>query len=177
MKIIETDRLILRTWQKDDVAEYYRINQDPKVIEYLPGSLSMEQVSEFMETMNQQWEKNKFTLWAAEEKTSRKLIGFIGLSVLPLENLFGYSVEIGWRLDSEYWGKGYATEGAIAARDYGFRECSLDEIVAITVPENKRSQRVMEKIGMERDFACDFAHPRLPPDHRLSGHILFRIKK
>lgn len=177
MNIIETERLILRTWQESDADAFFRINEDPKVIEFLPGPLTMQKVQDFMSAMNQQWQEKHYTLWAAEEKASGKLAGFIGLSWLALPPPFVPSVEIGWRLGSEFWYQGYATEGANAAMRWGFDECGLDEIVAITVPANVRSQRVMTKLGMQRDLDGDFAHPRLPVDHRLSQHILFRIKK
>lgn len=173
MKIIETDRLMLRTWQDADADDYYRINQDGRVLEHLPGPLTMDEVRAFMQKMNAQWNHHGFTLWAAEEKSSGKLIGFIGLS--RWNGPFGEMVEIGWRLGSEFWGNGYATEGAKAALEYGFERCGLNEIVAFTVPANLRSQRVMEKIGMQRDHACDFAHPALSADHRLSAHILYRV--
>lgn len=173
MKIIETDRLILRTWLDTDADDYYRINQDANVLEHLPGPLTMDEVRAFMQKMNAQWNNHGFTLWAAEEKSSGKLMGFIGLS--RWSGPFGEMVEIGWRLGSEFWKQGYATEGAKAALEYGFKRCGLTEIVAFTVPANLRSQRVMEKIGMQRDHDCDFAYPALPADHRLSAHILYRV--
>ncbi len=177
MKIIETDRVILRTWCDDDVDEYYRINQDPKVIELLRGSLTMQEAKDFIAFVNQQFDKIGYTLWAAEEKSSGKLMGFIGLDPLKWEAPFGPCVEIGWRLGSQYWDKGYATEGAMAALEYGFNKCGLKEIVSFTVPANIRSIRVMEKIGMERDLSGDFAHPKLSLDHKLSQHVLYRIKR
>ena len=174
MNVIETERLILRTWYEEDVQEYYRINQDPKVIEFLRGSLTMVEVKDFILFMNQQFSQIGYTLWAAEEKSSGKLMGFIGLDPPKWEASFTPCVEIGWRLGSECWGKGYATEGAKAVLDYGFNRCGLKEIVSFTVPANIRSLRVMEKIGMKRDLKGDFAHPKLPPEHRLSKHVLYR---
>lgn len=177
MKVIETERLILRTWQDDDADEYFRINQDPKVIELLRGPLTMAEVEEFISSMNQLFNEVGYTLWAAQDKLSGKLIGFIGLEPVPWESHFTPCVEIGWRLGSAYWGKGYATEGAKAALKFGFETIGLQEIVSFTVPENVRSIRVMEKIGMKRDVTGDFAHPKLALDHKLSKHILYRIKK
>ncbi|KTD60363.1 acetyltransferase [Legionella sainthelensi] len=177
MGIIETDRLVLRTWSNEDVVEYYRINQDPKVIEFLKGSLTMNEVTDFISSMNNQFDELGYTLWAAEEKTKGQFIGFIGLNLIKWEAPFGQAVEVGWRLGSKYWKKGYATEGARACLKYGFNQCDLKEIVSFTVPANIRSFRVMEKIGMIRDLDGDFAHPNLPLDHRLSKHILYRIQK
>ncbi len=80
MKIIETERLILRTWQDSDVDAYYHINLDPKVTEFLLGPLTMEAARDFINAMNQQFAEVGYTAWAAEEKSSGKLIGFIGLN-------------------------------------------------------------------------------------------------
>ncbi|CAN5314455.1 GNAT family N-acetyltransferase [soil metagenome] len=177
MNIIETERLVLRTWETEDVEVYYRINQDQQVIQHLPGSLTIEQVQDFITRVNQQFNDIGYTLWVAEEKLSGRLMGFIGLDPPKWQAPFGPCVEVGWRLGSEYWNKGYATEGATAVLEYGFNQCGLKEIVSFTVPANLRSIRIMEKIGMQRDLQGDFAHPKLPPDHRLSQHVLYRIQK
>jgi RimJ/RimL family protein N-acetyltransferase len=175
MPVIETERLLLRTWKKEDAAEYYRINQDPQVIEFLRASLTMQEVNDFIASMNQQFDKLGYTLFAAEEKNGN-LIGFIGLNLPLWEAHFTPCVEIGWRLGSQYWNKGYATEGAKAVLDYGFNKCGLTEIVSFTLPVNVRSIRVMEKIGMRHDINGDFLHPKLSPDHKHAKHILYRIQ-
>lgn len=176
MNIIETERLILRTWEDKDSEEYYHINQDPEVIELLLGSLTMQEVKDFMSAMNEQFAKLEFTLFAAEEKSTGKLIGFIGLNPPKWESHFTPCVEIGWRLGSQYWNQGYATEGAKAVLEYGFNKCGLTEIVSFTVPANTRSIRVMEKLGMLRDLKGDFTHPKLSLNHKLSKHVLYKIQ-
>ena len=177
MNVIQTERLILRTWKIEDADPYYQINQDPLVIEFLRGPLSMEQVNDFIAFVNKQCSQMGYGLWAVEEKSSEKLMGFIGLDPIHWDAPFGPGVEIAWRLGSQFWGKGYATEGAKAALNYGFTHCGLNEIFSFTVPANIRSIRVMEKIGMQRDLRGDFAHPKLAADHPLSKHILYRIKQ
>lgn len=173
--IIETERLILRTWEKEDAEAYFQINQDPKVIEFLLGPLTMEQVNDFILQMNSQSDKRGYAAWAVCLKETSELIGFIGLNYIEWESPFTPAVEVAWRLGSQFWGRGYATEGAKAALEYGFKNCGLKEIIAITVPANVRSIRVMEKIGLKRDFNNDFAHPKLSIDHPLSQHILYRL--
>jgi len=173
--IIETERLILRTWKKADAEPYFRINQEPRVIECLRGPLTMEQVNDFIQAVNRQWDKYAYTLWAAELKATAEFMGFIGLNYTAWEAHFTPAVEVGWRLGSQYWGKGYATEGAKASLDYSFKKGRLEEIVSFTVPANVRSIRVMEKIGLKRDLNGDFAHPKLPAEHPLSQHILYRL--
>lgn len=175
--MIETKRLILRTWVTGDIEPYYWINQDQKVIEYLSGPLSRETVEKFIEGANTQQNTRGYTLWAAEVKENHHLIGFIGLNYTDWESKFTPAVEVGWRLGSEYWGKGYATEGAKAALKYGFEEIGLNEIISFAVPENIRSIKVMEKLGLIRDFENDFNHPKLPLDHKLSNHVLYRLSK
>lgn len=175
--IIETERLYLRTWNSSDTEPYWVINQDPRVIEFLRGALTHEEVDQFILGANQHQEKWGFTLWAAELKATGELIGFIGLNYTDWPAHFTPAVEVGWRLGSQYWGHGYATEGAKAALDFGFNTIGLEEIFSFTVPMNKRSIRVMEKIGLKRDENGDFRHPKLALDHPLSLHILYRLKK
>jgi ribosomal-protein-alanine N-acetyltransferase len=86
-------------------------------------------------------------------------------------------VEVGWRFRPQFWGRGYATEAARLALDYGFNTLQLPEIVSFTAMGNQRSRRVMERIGMQRDFAGDFAHPRIPEGHPLRSHVLYRLKR
>jgi RimJ/RimL family protein N-acetyltransferase len=177
MKIIETERLILRTWKDEDAEAFYRINQDPKVLEFLLGPMSIEEVKKFIREKNEFFNQYKYTLWAVEEKTSHALIGFVGLWNPPWQAPFTPCVEIGWRLGSQYWGQGYAVEAATAVLNYGFNCINFPELVSFTVPLNIRSLRVMEKIGMKRDFKGDFAHPKLPLAHPLSQHVLYRISR
>lgn len=174
--IIETERLILRTWRKEDAATYFQINQNPKVIEFLRGSLTMEQVKDFILAVNSHGDKHGYTFWATCLKETGELMGFIGLKYTNWESHFTPAVGVGWRLGSQYWGKGFATEGAKASLEYGFKQCGLKEIISFTVPANFRSIRVMEKIGLKRDVYGDFAHPKLAVDHPLSQHILYRFR-
>jgi RimJ/RimL family protein N-acetyltransferase len=89
---------------------------------------------------------------------------------------FTPAVEIGWRIDPAYWGQGYATEAAVLALDDGFGRLKLQEIVALTVPANSRSRRVMERVGMTRSEADDFDHPLVPEGHSLKRHVLYRLQ-
>lgn len=117
-----------------------------------------------------------FGLWAVEVLGEAPFIGFVGLTAPRFTARFTPCVEIGWRLASAHWHKGYAIEGARAAVAFGFSEVGLDEIVSFTVPENQASRRVMEKLGMKRAEEEDFDHPSLPEGHRLRRHVLYRLK-
>ena len=121
------------------------------------------------------FDRHGFGLWAVEIPDVAPFAGFIGLSIPGFDAPFTPCVEIGWRLAAEHWGRGYATEGARAVLTFGFETLKLDEIVSITVPDNLRSRRVMERIGMVHDPADHFDHPVLPEGHRLRRHVLYRI--
>jgi len=87
------------------------------------------------------------------------------------------AVEIGWRLAAGYWGQGLATEGARAVVRHAFETAGLTSLVSFTVPQNLRSRRVMEKLGMVHDPSDDFDHPRLPEGHPLRRHLLYRLHR
>lgn len=121
------------------------------------------------------FEMHGFGLFAAELKETGTFIGFVGLSVPSFEAPFMPAVEIGWRIGFDHWGNGLATEGAQAVVNYAFETLKLPGLVSFTVPQNIRSRRVMEKIGMTHDPADDFDHPRLVAGHPLQRHVLYRL--
>ena len=162
MTIIETERLILREWQNEDLLAFSRINQNPKVLEFLPAPMTMEETADWIKRIQQHFKKHGYGLYVATLKNTGELIGHIGLNIPTFESHFTPCVEIGWRLASEHWGLGYATEGAKAVLEYGFDHAGLKEIVSFTVPANKRSIAIMEKIGMSHNAADDFRHPSTP---------------
>ena len=174
---LRTDRLLLRRWLASDLAPFAALNADPSVTEYLPTVLSRPECDDFVERIGAHFEQHGFGLWAVEIRDVAPFAGFLGLSTPRFEAHFTPSVEIGWRFSAEHWGRGYATEGARAVLAFGFDDLHLQEIVSFTVPENARSRRVMEKIGMSHDPADDFDHPLLPDGHRLRRHVLYRISR
>jgi RimJ/RimL family protein N-acetyltransferase len=155
--IIETERLILRTWKKEDARSYFQINQDPMVIEFLRGPLTMEQVNDFIPAVNSHGDKHGYTLWAAELKETGELMGFIGLNYTDWESHFTPAVEVGWRLGSHYWGKGYATEALNALLNWAKKNISRQYIIAFAPTQHVASQRVMEKCGMSL-YKTDIVH-------------------
>ena len=120
------------------------------------------------------WEEHGFGQWV-ELPGEASFIGVVGLETVSYDAHFTPAVEVAWRLVRAYWGRGYATEAAKAALDYGFGEVGLGEIVALTVPANQRSRRVMERLGMTRSPVDDFDHPRLP-EGPLRRHVLYRLR-
>ena len=177
MTSIETERLILREWEPEDLAPFAAINQDPRVMEFMLKPLSEAETAAMIERIKAHFKQYGFGLFACTLKDSLELIGFVGLAVPAFEAPFTPCVEIGWRLAYHAWGKGYAQEAARATLKAAFETYGLQEVVSFTVPANDRSLRLMEKIGMVRDPQGDFHHPRLPPDHPLSLHVLYRMSK
>ena len=177
MIIIETNRLILRTWEEKDIDAMVAIDQDPKVCEFLPGIGNRDATEAGIRRIIQHYEQHGFCLYAVELKSTHTFIGWIGLSIPSFEAHFTPAVEIGWRLDSQYWNQGFATEGAKAVLHYAFTKLNLNEIVSFTVVNNKASRRVMEKIGLHHDPDGDFDHPKLHISHPLCRHVLYRLSK
>jgi RimJ/RimL family protein N-acetyltransferase len=175
--LIQTKRLLLRRWREQDREHFYRLNSDPRVMEFMPTCLTPEESDLLFERINEHFRKHDFGLYAEELREDRTFLGYVGLSVPSFEASFTPCVEIGWRLLADNWGRGLATEGALAVVNHAFGELRLDEIVSFTVPENLRSRRVMEKIGMTHDVSADFDHPNLPEGHPLRRHVLYRLRR
>ena len=114
-------------------------------------------------------------VWAVERLEDQQFIGIVGLHVPQAELPFSPCVEIMWRLARHAWHQGLATEAARAALAVGFDHVKLADIVAFTTTSNLPSQALMERLGMERDLAGDFAHPALPEGHPLRAHVLYRL--
>lgn len=173
---IHTKRLILRPWKEEDWEPFARMNADPRVMEYFPSTLSRQESDTLAKRLSDYVVENGWGLWAVSIPDVAEFIGFIGLSKPSFDAHFTPAIEVGWRLAYEYWGKGYATEGALAALQYGFEALQLKEIVSFTAQMNDRSRNVMKKIGMHHDPVDDFDHPRLSKEHLLCRHVLYRIK-
>jgi RimJ/RimL family protein N-acetyltransferase len=174
---LRTSRLLLRRWREEDRAPFAELNADSRVVEFLPGPLSRQESDAMADRIEAHFERHGFGLWAVEIPGVTRFAGFIGLVIPRFEAPFTPCVEIGWRLAAEHWNHGYATEGARAALDCGFASLQLAEIVSYTVPDNVRSRRVMEKIGMTHSPSDDFDHPSLPEGHRLRRHVLYRLAR
>jgi RimJ/RimL family protein N-acetyltransferase len=172
---LETERLILRQWREQDRLPFRAMNTNPRVMEFLPGPLDSDASDALADRIQKHFELHGFGLFAAELRADQSFIGYIGLAVPRFEAHFTPAVEIGWRIAAQHWGSGLATEGACSVLRFGFESIGLDSIVSFTVPENTRSLRVMQKLGMTHDPADDFDHPRFSEGHALRRHVLYRI--
>jgi RimJ/RimL family protein N-acetyltransferase len=171
---IQTLRLHLRPWRDEDLTAFAALNADPKVMEFLPKPLDRGESDALAARIRDHFTRRDFGLWAVEVPGVADFIGCVGLSVPEFHAHFTPCVEVGWRLAHAHWSQGYATEAAGAALDFGFRRLGLEEIVAFTVPANRRSRGVMERIGMNWTPIDDFDHPALPEGHPLRRHVLYR---
>jgi RimJ/RimL family protein N-acetyltransferase len=151
------------------------MNANPKVMEYFPRTLERHESDAFARRIQDHLTAHGWGLWALEIPGVAPFIGFTGLAVPTFDAHFMPCVEIGWRLAPEFWGNGYATEAAFAALRTGF-ELGLDEVVSLTATINRRSMRIMEKLGMTHDPAEDFDHPSLDPTDPLRRHVVYRLR-
>jgi RimJ/RimL family protein N-acetyltransferase len=173
--MIRTPRLLLRQWRAEDRELFAAMGQDPEVMEYFPALLTREESDAGADRAEAYIAQNGFGFWAVEIPGEASFAGFIGLKSPGFEAHFTPSIEIGWRLARPFWGRGYATEGAEAALEFGFTQLALEEIVAYAVTTNVRSLAVMRRIGMQ--FSEEFDHPGFAEGHRLRRHVLYRIGK
>jgi RimJ/RimL family protein N-acetyltransferase len=174
---LRTERLILRPWRRDDLEPFAALNADPRVAATLGGPQDRSFSDALAERIFAEFETVGYGRWAVEVPGVAPFIGFVGLAAPSFEAHFTPAIEIGWRLAFAHWGKGYATEGARAALDFGFTQGGLEEIVSFTAASNTRSRAVMERLGMHSEPKDDFGHERLGKQHPLYHHVLYRLRR
>jgi RimJ/RimL family protein N-acetyltransferase len=170
---LRTERLLLRGWRAEDREPFAEMSADPESMRHYPALLTRTESDARVDAYEAEWEQSGFGKWAVEIPGVAPFAGSIGLGTLTFEASFTPCVEIGWRLAPAFWSRGYATEGARAALEFGFQQLGLAEIVAFTTPANTRSLRVMEKLGMS--LSGEFDHPMFADGHRVRKHLLYRI--
>lgn len=168
---ISTPRLILRQWQDADTIPFIQMCADDDVMRYFYKKLNAEEATAFMQRLKDDIETRGWGLFAVKLKSTGDFIGFIGLHVHPSEFDMADAPEIGWRLLPQYWHQGYATEGAKAVLKHAFRNLRLDKVISFTALQNIPSQRVMQKIGLDK--VREFDHPLIPASHELCPHVLY----
>lgn len=170
---IETSRLLLRDWKEEDIPAFVRLNSDEKAMEYFLDTLSYEETVGFYHRIQEEFETCGYGLYAVERKEDGTFMGYVGLHRITFDIEIVPAVEIGWRLLPEYWNRGYATEAALACLDYARDRLKMKELYSFTSLLNKRSERVMQKIGMKR--VKEFSHPLVDSSHPLCRHVLYKI--
>ncbi|MFF8406714.1 GNAT family N-acetyltransferase [Streptomyces sp. NPDC014846] len=159
MTEIRTPRLLLRRWHDDDLVPMADINADPRVMRWIDdGSVrDLDHTAEAIERWEEEWDEEGFGLFAVELLASGELIGFTGLSVPEFLPEVMPAVAISWRLGSQYWGQGYASEAAHATLEFALQDRGLDRVVAIDRVGDNASENVIRKLGME--IERETAHP------------------
>jgi RimJ/RimL family protein N-acetyltransferase len=145
--VIETDRLLLRKFTEDDAPLLYELNLDPEVIRYTHDPIvDVEHAKKVLnEVILPQYVLYNHGRWAVQLKPNLEFIGWCGLKYLSETN----EVDLGYRFMKKFWGKGYATEAALACTEYGFHRLNLQRIVGRALPGNLASIKVLEKCGMK----------------------------
>jgi ribosomal-protein-alanine N-acetyltransferase len=176
---IETERLILRQITEVDLDDWGKqIFGDPEVTRYLPKRdiSPRDRAERALKATNEDWTNYGYGEWAVTVKPDRKLIGQCGLISVKETG----ETEVDYSLARPYWGRGIATEAARACVRFGFENAGLERLIALAVPENLASRRVMEHIGFayEKDahfFGLDVVVYAITPDQFPAGDAFYQV--
>lgn len=147
MKIMETERLYLRELLPDDKKELRKVLSDPEAMEFYPNAFSEEEVENWINWNIDNYKKYNHGLWAVILKEGDVFIGDCGIT---MQSIGDETVpEIGFHIIKEYCNKGYATEAALACKEYGLNILHYPKIFSYTTVRNVPSQKVAKKIGMK----------------------------
>jgi [ribosomal protein S5]-alanine N-acetyltransferase len=179
--VFETDRLIVRHWHMDDLDAAFAMHGDPEVTVGLPDAFKHTHIEESQRHLEKAIREadpaSPLGYWAVVERRSGAVIGGAVLIHAPING--GNPVEIGYYFARSAWGNGYATEIARALLDHGFSTTDETEIYGVTTLDNHASQRVLQKVGMERRGVGEYnGHPvemfvAIRPEHQdTENHTL-----
>ena len=144
-----TERLELRRFESADLGGLARVFSHPEVWHFPYGrAFSRAETAAFLETQIRAWDACGFGCWIAIERASAQIIGYVGISVPTFLPEILPAVEVGWRFEPAAWGKGFASEGALAALAESFSTLELDEVCSVPQSTNPPSAAVCERIGM-----------------------------
>lgn len=172
MVYLETPRLLLRSWKKEDIKLFAEMNRDSDVMRFFLNPLTEEESFDFYSRIQDEFIQYGYGLYAVEKKEDSAFIGYIGFHNISFDVDFAPGVEIGWRISYKNWNKGYATEAAKACLLYAKEHLPFKTVWSFTSIPNKVSERVMQKIGMEK--VGEFLHPKVPDRHPLREHVLYK---
>lgn len=174
--MIETERLIMRSWRNEDIAPFQRICSDPEVMATLGPPLDMSAAAARIGWMRAHEAEHGHCFWALERRDDARLIGWCGVIRGDMEPVAN-KVEIGWRLARDCWGFGLASEAARGAVAWSFTTLPDDAIWAITWQGNVRSRAVMDRLGMQYRSDLDFDHPKLAEKDPLRPHVTYALSR
>jgi RimJ/RimL family protein N-acetyltransferase len=171
--LFTSERLGFRLWEEKDTEEMFLINQNPMVMEFFPDLMSEEQTNTFILKMNDMYHQHGYCYFAVDILDNQSFIGFIGLAWQTYDAFFTPCVDIGWRIATQAWNKGYATEGARRCLEFARQNMGITKIYAVAPKINTKSERIMINIGMQK--AGEFDHPFLTRDQRLQRCVVYEI--
>ncbi|WP_069167535.1 GNAT family N-acetyltransferase [Nocardia altamirensis] len=176
MDVLDTERLTLRRFTEDDVDLLVELDSDLEVMRYLTGEPTprSEIEDEVLPRILRDYERGPAGRWAAIERASGRFVGWLALQ--PPEDGGVAEVELGYRLESSVWGRGYATEGARALLRTAFTELGVERVWAQTMAVNGASRRVLEKAGLRylRTFHLHFEDPLPGTEH---GEVEYELTR
>jgi [ribosomal protein S5]-alanine N-acetyltransferase len=149
---IETERLVLRDLLPEDHLAFFALDSDPDVMKYIgvPPVTDIEQTKKLIDFVRKQYTENGIGRWAVVLKSTNEVIGWAGLKLIKEEtNDHINFYDVGYRLLKSHWGKGYASEAALASLKYGFETMQLKEIYGYAMNEHIVSKKVLEKAGLK----------------------------
>lgn len=154
MLMLKTERLVLRPLREDDFEQYAAMMADPEVTRYLADGRPLSRADAWrqMALILGHWQLRGYGMWAVEEAATGRLAGRTGF--FNPEGWPGF--ELGWVLARDFWGRGYATEGARRALEFGFEEMEREHVISLIRPGNLPSIRVAERLGERRERSVDF---------------------
>ncbi len=146
MPVLETQRLLLREFQHEDLDALATILSDRETMRYYPVPFDRAAVADWIQRNRTRYANDGHGLWAMILKSTRELIGDCGLVRQNVDAVD--EIEIGYHVRRDLWSRGYATEAARACRDFGFANLGVDRLISLIRPENLASRCVAEKNGM-----------------------------
>jgi RimJ/RimL family protein N-acetyltransferase len=153
---IETPRLVIRTFEPRDAGAWIAMVNEPEVSRFLPPGpdATMEIFRQALERRHVMEREVGYAMWAVDDKATGAFVGQCGIR--PVEEGAGPEIDLAYHYTRVCWGKGYGTEAVIAVLAYGLGPVGLDRIMAVAMPENTGSWRVMEKAGMRYEGLVDY---------------------
>jgi RimJ/RimL family protein N-acetyltransferase len=150
MRELETDRLLLRGWRASDLDALAALCADPEVMKFIGDGrpIGRGRCAALLQRIVMHWEDHGFGLWAAQERASGEVLGFVGLAHPEWHPVLAREVEAGWRLARAAWGRGYATEGGRAALHHAFGTLGHARVISLIDPGNEPSRAVARRLGM-----------------------------
>jgi len=173
--LFTSPRLGFRNWKETDLDAFAEMNADPEVMRYFPTPLTPEESRSLLRQLQDHFRVRGYTYYATELLATGEFIGFIGLKYQEFKAPHTPATDIGWRIRNEFWGQGYATEGAKRCLQYAFAVLGLNRVVSHCPVVNTASEHVMRKIGMQKQG--EFEHAALREHPQLNPCLWYEIKK